>query len=344
MSDAVIQEKICKTCFISKPISEYYFRKETNTYKNVCKKCLILGKTIKKQENKLCKHCNIAKPKSDFQKAGSGKWLQPYCKSCDAIRKRRHTENNLPKIIERRKKYYNNNKAIIAEKTKERYVKNIDKIKTQSKEYRIRTAEQKREKDREYGRINREKISKQLKEKRRSNPEYYKAKAKAVRQNRTPEQRKRLAEWQKEYRLKNRDRLLKHKESRRDIIREQNRVRGNRKAATDICYRIVKNLRSRTRFALKKWDTIKSDTTERLLGCTIHQFKEYFSSLFTDEMTWEAFMAGEIHIDHIKPCSKFDLRISEEQMKCFHYTNLQPLWELDNLKKGVSYGERLETM
>ena len=42
---------------------------------------------------------------------------------------------------------------------------------------------------------------------------------------------------------------------------------------------------------------------------------------------------GEWHIDHIKPCAKFDLTKLEDQKKCFNYTNLQPLWAIDNYKK-----------
>ena len=46
---------------------------------------------------------------------------------------------------------------------------------------------------------------------------------------------------------------------------------------------------------------------------------------------------GKWHIDHVKPVAKFDLTISGELEKCFHYTNLQPLWALDNLKKGKKF-------
>ena len=53
-------------------------------------------------------------------------------------------------------------------------------------------------------------------------------------------------------------------------------------------------------------------------------------------MTWDK-VGKEIHIDHIKPCAKFDLTKKEEQEKCFHYTNLQPLWACDNLMKGSKY-------
>jgi len=62
-----------------------------------------------------------------------------------------------------------------------------------------------------------------------------------------------------------------------------------------------------------------------LLGCEIQFFKEYLESKFKIGMSWENY--GKIwHVDHIIPCKKFDLQNPEQQKKCFHYTNLQPLW------------------
>ncbi len=55
--------------------------------------------------------------------------------------------------------------------------------------------------------------------------------------------------------------------------------------------------------------------------------------LLARERTW--------HIDHRVPCAKFDLTKKEEQEKCFHYTNLQPLWAKDNLTKGSKYDDNL---
>lgn len=43
------------------------------------------------------------------------------------------------------------------------------------------------------------------------------------------------------------------------------------------------------------------------------------------------------HLDHKRPCSSFELSNLEQQKQCFHYTNLQPLFVLDNLKKGAKY-------
>jgi len=56
-------------------------------------------------------------------------------------------------------------------------------------------------------------------------------------------------------------------------------------------------------------------------------------------MTWDNYgrKEGQWSIDHIIPCAIFDLSDPIEQKQCFHYTNLQPLWHIDNLKKSDKY-------
>jgi hypothetical protein len=46
---------------------------------------------------------------------------------------------------------------------------------------------------------------------------------------------------------------------------------------------------------------------------------------------------GLWHVDHIRPCALFDLKCPVNNKLCFHYTNLQPLWAEDNIKKGAKY-------
>jgi hypothetical protein len=70
------------------------------------------------------------------------------------------------------------------------------------------------------------------------------------------------------------------------------------------------------------------------LGCSISEAKQYLESLFLEGMSWNNHGLRGWHIDHIIPCHSFDLTNPEERKKCFHYTNLQPLWALDNMKKG----------
>jgi hypothetical protein len=100
----------------------------------------------------------------------------------------------------------------------------------------------------------------------------------------------------------------------------------------DINYKIAHYFRTRIGKALR--GNTKSINTTKLLGCSLEFFKKYYESKFTKGMTWAKVMNGEIHCDHISPCASFDLTKASEQKKCFHYTNLQPLWALDNLQKG----------
>jgi len=94
--------------------------------------------------------------------------------------------------------------------------------------------------------------------------------------------------------------------------------------------RLANNLRSRLRAAV----LYKSNSTLVLVGCSIEFLMGWLEKSFTEGMTWNNY--GEWHIDHIIPCAAFDLTIEENQMKCFHYTNLQPLWAIDNIMKGSS--------
>ena len=51
-------------------------------------------------------------------------------------------------------------------------------------------------------------------------------------------------------------------------------------------------------------------------------------------MSWDNYGLHGWHVDHIKPCASFDLSKPIEQRKCFNFNNLQPLWAIDNLRKG----------
>tara|TARA_B100001175_G_scaffold313415_1_gene320978 strand:- start:1325 stop:2239 length:915 start_codon:yes stop_codon:yes gene_type:complete len=109
----------------------------------------------------------------------------------------------------------------------------------------------------------------------------------------------------------------------------------NNRCKTDPEFKLLRTLRSRLRSALKSKNAIKSTKTLDLIGCSTSFLMGYLDAKFTEGMTWENH--GEWHIDHIKPCAKFNLLIEDEQRKCFHYTNLQPLWAKDNLSKSSNY-------
>jgi len=80
----------------------------------------------------------------------------------------------------------------------------------------------------------------------------------------------------------------------------------------------------------------KSGSAVKDLGCSIDEFKEYIAKKFQPGMTWENWGKGKgkWSLDHILPLSYFDLGDRVQFLKAAHYTNYQPLWETDNLKKG----------
>ena len=75
--------------------------------------------------------------------------------------------------------------------------------------------------------------------------------------------------------------------------------------------------------------------TMKLIGCDIPHLIKHLESNFKDGMTWDNY--GKWHVDHIQPCISFDLEDINQQKKCFHYTNLQPLWAKENWLKGDKY-------
>ena len=114
--------------------------------------------------------------------------------------------------------------------------------------------------------------------------------------------------------------------------KERKLIRQKERYATDPLFAMKRRLSARIYQSLRSRNFKKSDATEKLVGCTMSELKLHIEKQFKDGMSWELFHA--IDIDHIIPCASFDLTDPEQQKKCFHYTNLQPLWREDNKKKG----------
>ncbi len=119
----------------------------------------------------------------------------------------------------------------------------------------------------------------------------------------------------------------------------ENRLKRNQKynyrRRNDINFNLRCGLKTRLYIALKRQNVIKNDKVLNYLGCSIKFLRNYLEKKFKPKMTWKNY--GKWHIDHIKPCASFDLSRPKEQAQCFHYSNLQPLWAIDNFKKGDNY-------
>lgn len=96
--------------------------------------------------------------------------------------------------------------------------------------------------------------------------------------------------------------------------------------------------RDRVRDAIDLYKlNVQLDSKFDLIGCTVFQLASHLESLFLPGMTWENHSRNGWHMDHIRPLASFDLNDPEQLESACRYTNLQPLWAEDNLKKGDKY-------
>jgi len=111
------------------------------------------------------------------------------------------------------------------------------------------------------------------------------------------------------------------------------------KMATDLDYRLRTLLRGRLSKALIKG--YKKGSAVLDLGCSIQHLKLHLELFWDEGMSWLNYGKGDGQwsIDHIKPLSSFDLTDRTQLLQAVHYTNLQPLWHVDNMRKNASEGE-----
>jgi len=116
-------------------------------------------------------------------------------------------------------------------------------------------------------------------------------------------------------------------------FKNRRNIKDKIKRDSNLLIKIMHNLRSRTRKAFLGF--YKDQTTKKLLGCGQQELMNYLINKFDDKMTLDNY--GEWHIDHIIPLST--AKTKEELEKLCHYSNLQPLWAIDNLRKNKNYAK-----
>lgn len=139
----------------------------------------------------------------------------------------------------------------------------------------------------------------------------------------------------KKYKKNNKEKISKYnkkyKKNNKKTITEYNAKYSKERKKIDIQYKIKTNLRSRISKMIN--NIPKYDTTEIILGCSYNEFLHWMEFQFQQNFTFKNH--GIVwHIDHVIPCSKFDLTQEEDQKRCFHWSNMQPLKIIDNLIKS----------
>jgi len=153
----------------------------------------------------------------------------------------------------------------------------------------------------------------------------------------------------KKHYIENKQYYIEYNKSRdKELIKQYNQTqiqKGYKKEwsknqyKTNIQFKLSQLLRIRLIDALKG-KINKFESTLELLGCSIEEFKLYLEQQFKPEMIWENH--GEIwEVDHIKACANFDLTDPTQQQKCFHYTNIQPLFKTTEIAKSFGYIDQI---
>jgi len=215
---------------------------------------------------------------------------------------------------------------------------NKEKLKKQSKKWRLNNLEKLKIQARLYYEQNKEKIKKDVKEnyKKRylKNPEKMKQRNLEYAKQKRIKNYKNILERERLYRLKNKDIINKKNREFYQKNKAKIRERIKKRSKNNIIFHLREILRARVSSAIKQVNVKKFNKSLILLGTEdINIVRTYIEKQFKSGMTWSNHGLKGWHIDHIKPISSFDLTNKEEQKKAFHYTNLQPLWAIENLKK-----------
>lgn len=130
-----------------------------------------------------------------------------------------------------------------------------------------------------------------------------------------------------------RARSAKYQRENADQYRQYQNKYNRERHAVDPVFRLTKRLRCRLRDALRGRKSY-SRGTEKMLGCTFEEAVTHLEKQFVDGMSWQNMDLW--HIDHIRPVASFE---DPADPACWHYTNLQPLWAEDNLRKSDAWEE-----
>ena len=114
---------------------------------------------------------------------------------------------------------------------------------------------------------------------------------------------------------------------------KHNRQKSQCKKCNPILYKVILQ-RSSIKRIIKLTNIEKTKPSIEYLGCSAEYFHNYIKSKMVEGMTFD-----NIHYDHIKPVSVFNLEDEDELLNCCHYTNFQPLLSTDNMIKSNKWSE-----
>ena len=182
----------------------------------------------------------------------------------------------------------------------------------------------------EYYKANKGRLKEYLQANKKRIKEYNKVYTKAYYQLNKDKINERTKKHQQLNKEKIKERKKQYYKDNKDKIIEKGNEYVRKRKKTDPLFKLKCNLRSRTSLAFKNKGYTKNTKTQEMLGVDWEVCKAHIERRFTNNMRWEN--QGDWHIDHIIPLSSANT--IEELKKLCHYSNLQPLWSVDNIMKS----------
>jgi len=198
-------------------------------------------------------------------------------------------ENNPDKIKELHRLYRLNNPDKVKEYNKQYCIKNSEKLKEHTKQWRIDNPEKAKETNRQYYTNNSEK----------------------------------LKECNRQWHLNNIEKVKEYYKQYHENNREKRNENCRNKRKIDLKFNLDGKISSLMRAALK--GNKASRKLELLINYTLKDLEIHLQKTIPEGYTWQDYIEGKLHIDHIIPISAFNYIKSED-------TDFKRCWALDNLQ------------
>lgn len=211
---------------------------------------------------------------------------------------------------------------------KDYHAKNKEKIVAKNNEWRMKNQKIIREKKEEWREANDEKIKEQRKA-------FYE-----VNKDRINEE-KRKRRLDPEVKKKEKEYMMDWRRDSRHTLNEYERKRYHTKRKFDLRYMLAKNFSNQLRKSLNGKSGKNKRTWESLVGYDVLQLRDRLLETMPDGYTWNDYLSGELHIDHITPVTAHNFETSNDIdfKKCWALSNLQLLPSLENILKKDKISE-----
>ena len=138
--------------------------------------------------------------------------------------------------------------------------------------------------------------------------------------------------YNRQYHIDNPNAQKEYYEANKQAINKQVGKRHIQRRQEDELFKLACNLRAYSGRAFKYIKEGKTKSTFAMLGCTLEELKQHIEAQWEEGMNWDNHSLKGWHVDHIVPLASANSK--EEMEKLLHYTNLQPMWGIDNIRKG----------